>query len=108
MANIKVSGRMIVSTLRNQFKNELGLDLRVYKGNQFADEKATLASISDKKVEDFDFHGAMKVGNFEKYFEEHAGIKVQVATLPNADVEPNKLVNNELTLSQASKKFGKK
>lgn len=50
----------------------------------------------------------MKVGNFEAHFSKETGIKVQVATLPNAKAEPGKLVNNDFTLSQASVKFGVK
>lgn len=108
MAELKISGRMIVSTLRKQFKDQFGLDLRVYKGTVFADDKATLASISDKKIEEFGVNGHLIVGNFETYFENATGLKVQVATLPDAKVEPNKLVNNSFTISEASKKFGPK
>ena len=50
----------------------------------------------------------MKVANFEANFLKSTGIKVQVATLPDAQVEPGKLVNNDFTLSQASSKFGVK
>ena len=107
MADFKVSGRMSVTGLQNQFKKEFGLELRVYKGPKFADPKATLASLSDKKVDDFECKGNMKVGNFENNFEKATGLKVQVATLPDAPVDPGKLVNNEITLSQASKSFGK-
>jgi hypothetical protein len=108
MADFSISGRMSVAGLQNQFKKTFGLELRVYKGSKFADPKATLASLSEKKVEDFDCKGNTKVGNFEIKFEAATGLKVQVATLPNAKVEPGKLVNNDLTLSQASTKFGVK
>jgi hypothetical protein len=108
MAEFSISGRLSVAGLQRQFKQTFGLELRVYKGNKFADEKATLASLSDKKVEDFQCAGNMKVGNFESRFESATGLKVQIATLPDAPVEPGKLVNNDFTLSQASSKFGVK
>jgi hypothetical protein len=106
MADFSISGRMQVKSLRNQFKKEFGLDLRVYKGKQFADQDATLASISDKKVDDFECKGNMQVGNFEEKFKAATGITVQVATLPDAKVEPGVLVNNKFTLSEAKSKFG--
>lgn len=105
MAEFNISGRMSVARLQNQFKDSYGLGLRVYNGQKMADESATLASISDKKVEDFECAGNMKVGNFEARFLAATGIKVQVSTLPNARTEPNALVNNEYTLSEASSKF---
>jgi hypothetical protein len=108
MADFKISGRMSVSGLQNQFKKTFGLELRVYKGPKFAEPKATLASLSDKKVDDFECKGNTKVGNFESKFESATGLKVQVATLPDAKVEPGKLVNNDFTLSKASSMFGVK
>ena len=108
MSDFNISGRMSVAGLQSQFKKSYGLDLRVYKGPKFADSKATLASLSDKKVDDFECNGNTKVVNFEARFEEATGLKVQVATLPNATVEPGVLVNNSFTLSEASRKFGVK
>lgn len=108
MADFSISGRMTVAGLQNQFKKSYGLELRIYKGSKFADSKSTLASLSDKKVDDFECKGNTKVGNFETKFEAATGLKVQVATLPDAPVEAGKLVNNDFTLSQASAKFGVK
>lgn len=71
----------------------------MFKGPKFADPKATLASLSEKKVEDFECNGNTKVGNFESKFAAATGLKVQVSTLPNAKVEPGVLVNNDFTLS---------
>jgi hypothetical protein len=105
MAEFNISGRMSVARLQNQFKETYGLELRVYNGQKLADESATLASISGKKVDDFECAGNMKVANFESRFLAATGIKVQVATLPNARTEPNALVNNAFTLSEASSKF---
>jgi hypothetical protein len=106
MAEFNISGRMSVGRLRNQFKEVFGLDLRVYHGQKFAEDSDTLASISDKKVDDFECRGNMLVGNFEDGFLNSTGIKVQVATCSNAKVEPGALVNNKFSLSEAQQKFG--
>jgi hypothetical protein len=101
MAEVSVSGRLSVGSLRTQFKKEFGLTLRVYHGAKFADEKATLASLRKEggsKAGDLKVSSNMLVGNFEKKFLETYGIKIQVA---NAD--DSKLVNDALTLSAASK-----
>lgn len=108
MAEFKISGRMSVNRLKNQFQKAYGLELRVYKGPKFADGSATLASLSPKKVDDFECRGNMKIGNFEAAFEAATGLKVQIAVLPNAPVEPGALVNNAFTLSEATGKFGVK
>lgn len=105
MAEFNISGRMTVKSLRSQFENTYGLELRVYNGSTFADEDATLASISAKKVDDFECRSHMQIGNFETRFKDSTGIKVQVATLSNARTEPNLLVNNSFTLGEASEKF---
>jgi hypothetical protein len=82
MGELAISGRMQVKTLKAKFKEAFGLTLRVYKGNKFADESATLASLSDKKVAEFKASSNMKVGNFEDNFTKATGLKVQVAS-PN-------------------------
>lgn len=105
MANFNISGRLTVAGLKKQFEETFGLELRVYKGKQFADEKATLASLSSKKVDDFECRGNLKVGNFEKRFEEETGLRIQVATLPNSKTNAGNLVHNESTLSEASRNF---
>ena len=45
MAEFNISGRLTVKSLKKQFKEAFGATLRVYKGKQFADDDATLASI---------------------------------------------------------------
>jgi hypothetical protein len=105
MAQLSISGRLTVKGLKSQFSKTFGLELRVYKGSKFADESATLASLSSKKVEDFECKANMLVGNFETKFTNATGLKIQVATLPNARTEPGVLVNDKFTLSEASTKF---
>jgi len=106
MAEFNISGRMSVGRLRSQFRETFGLELRVYHGQKFADDAATLASISDKKVDNFECRGNMMVGNFETNFQNATGVKVQVATCADAKVEPGALVNNKFTLNEAKEKFG--
>lgn len=104
MSDIRVSGRMHVGTLREQFKEVFNATLRVYKGTHhgahFADDDATLASIRDEdaaeKTGELIINGNMHVDTFEKLFMEVYGIKVQVAT-PDDD----KLAKNDHPLHKA-------
>lgn len=82
-AELKVSGRMTVKRLKENFKNEFGGTLRVYNGREKADDNATLASIrrnDDAKGGELVCNGNLTVGSFEKKMLEVFGIKVQVAT----------------------------
>lgn len=100
MAEFSIDGRMKVKTLRKQFKDAFGATLRVYKGNQFADEDATLASIrvGDAKGGELKCAGNLKVGNFENKMKELFGVKVQVA-----NKDDNALANNDITIATAGK-----
>ena len=83
MAELKVSGRMSVKKLKENFKNEFGGTLRVYDGREKADDNATLASIrrdEDAKGGELICQGNRTVGRFEREMLEVFGIKVQVAT----------------------------
>ena len=68
MADLSISGKMKVKTLKANFKEEYGSTLRVYNGKKFADDDATLASIrkEDAKGGEVKINGKMLVGNFEK------------------------------------------
>ena len=100
MADFNIDGRMKVKTLKKQFKDAFGATLRVYKGNQFADEDATLASIrvGDAKGGELKCAGNLKVGNFENKMKELFGVKVQVA-----NKDDNALANNDITIAAAGK-----
>ena len=98
MADINVSGRMKVKSLKKDFKKEFGLTLRVYKGKQFADEDATLASIrkdDGSKTCELSIRGNMLVRTVEDGFKKEFGITVQVA-----DADDKKLADNNSRLSQ--------
>jgi len=100
MAEFNISGRLTVKSLKKQFKDSFGATLRVYKGKQFADEGATLASIreGDAKGGELKCAGNLKVGNFEKKMKELFGVTVQVA---NAD--DSKLADNDGTIAAAGR-----
>ncbi|AEK24518.1 hypothetical protein [Capnocytophaga canimorsus] len=100
MADFTISGKMKVKTLKANFKSEFGSTLRVYNGQKFADDEATLASIrrSDAKGGDVKINGKMLVGNFEKKILEEFGIKVQVAT-----PDDSKLSEDSITLTASGK-----
>lgn len=91
MADFKISGRMNVENLQSQFNENFGATLRVYKGNGFADPKATLASIrrSDNTGGDMTVSGNMHVGTFERAMMNNFGIKVQVASSDGLSLVPN-------------------
>ena len=95
MAELNINGRMVVKNFKKQFKEEFGGSLRVYKGQNFADDDATLASIRAEgcKGGELTLRANMLVGNFENKMQELFGIKVQVA-----DADNKKLVDNSLTL----------
>lgn len=103
MGELAITGRLTVKGLKAKFLQEYNLTLRIYKGSKFADENATLASLSDKKVEDFSAKSNMLIGNFEQRFEAATGLKVQVST-PDDSV----LVNNSAPLSSGKTAFKKK
>lgn len=75
---IKIDGRLLVSTLCSRFKEEFGGTLRVYKGNKRCDgsEKVTDVATSTGTYE---CRGSKTVGGFEKDLMAQFGIKVQVA-----------------------------
>ena len=100
MADFTISGRMKVKTLKADFKANFGSTLRIYNGQKFADDDATLASIrkNDAKEGDVKINGKMLVGNFEKKILEEVGIKVQVA-----NTDDTKLIDDSITLTASSK-----
>lgn len=100
MADFTISGRMKVKTLKADFKKAYGSTLRVYNGQRFADDDATLASIrkTDSKGGDVVINGKMLVGNFEDKILTEYGIKIQVAS-----PDDSKIIDNKITLTQSGK-----
>jgi hypothetical protein len=100
MAELAISGKMKVKTLKANFKEAFGSTLRVYNGKKFADDDATLESIrpSETKGGELKVNGNMLVGNFEKKVLEEFGIIIQVST-----PDDSKLSDNSLTLSSSGR-----
>lgn len=99
MASIKISGRMKVKTLKDEFKKAFGVGIRLYNGVKFADDDATLASIrkGDAKGGDVEIHGNLKVGNAEKLILDNFGIKNQI------EDKTGELADNNVTLGSLKK-----
>jgi len=100
MANISAHGKTKVGTLKRQFKEEYGVGIRIYNGQKFADDSATLASIrpAGKSSEGaIKINGNMLVGNLEEKFLDTLGIKVQI------EDTAGELANNEKTLASLAR-----
>ena len=93
LKDIEVNGNMHVQTLMDEFKNNFGTGIRVYKslgkGANRADPKQTLASICDKKVEGLVIKKNHSVGDVENQFKEMMGIQIQIEDA-NGDLANNK------------------
>ena len=97
MKDIDVKGNMKVDTLKKQFKESFGTEIRVYKtlntgrGSKPADNKSTLASIGDtsRKVEGVTIKKSKPVGVIEDEFKEKVGIGIQIMTPDGKEFAPN-------------------
>lgn len=89
-----------VKTLQAKFKRAFGPTLRVYKGQHFADEEATLGELNKEGMKSgyVMVNGNSIVESFEKEFLELTGIKVQIATPDNSG-----LAKNDASLIEAGK-----
>lgn len=97
---LRIDGRMKVKALKEQFKDVFGGTLRVYDGNKFADDDATIASIrksGNKKVDSFTIGGNMQVKGFVDRMLENYGITVKVAT-----ADDSKFVKPDVTLARVA------
>ena len=76
---IKVDGRLLVSTLCERFKAEFGGTLRVYNGNKRctgAEKVADLVTATGS----YDCRGSKTVAGFIKDMQEKFGLKVKIAS----------------------------
>jgi len=85
LEDIKISGSMHVKTLQEQFKSSFGTEIRVYKslntgrGSKRAEPKATLASLSDRKIiNEMEIRKNNSVGEVEQQFKDELGIGIQI------------------------------
>ena len=92
---IKVDGRLLVSTLCARFKEEFGGTLRVYQGNKCltgAEKVADIATATGTYE-----CGSMKtVGGFEKDMLDKFGLKVQVASADDWVLALDQMTLNKL------------
>lgn len=97
---LKIIKTSSVKSVKKQFQKEFDCNIRIYKGNKFADDDLKISELTSSE----DFTDSIKLGarsrvkNVEEYFKNKFGIKVQIS---NAD--DTKLADNDLTLAQAGK-----
>lgn len=95
---MKVDLRKKVSALQDEFKNEFGVGIRVYKGVKFAPDVALKELIEPgHKGGDIEFGGNTKVKTVEQAFLDTYGIKIQV------EDKNGKLADNNATLASLLK-----
>ena len=76
---IKVDGRLLVSTLCDRFKEEFGGTLRVYQGNKRLTGAEKVADIATA-TGSYECRASKTVGGFENDMMDKFGLKVQVAS----------------------------
>ena len=97
LEDIEVNGKLHVGKLCSRFKQSFGTELRVYKstntgkGSRRADEKATLGSICEKRVDPITIKKGHSVGNIEKQFKDEMGIGIQIMSPDGKEFAPNKI-----------------
>jgi hypothetical protein len=105
LKDIEVSGNMKVDTLKKNFKESFGTEIRVYstlttgKGAKPAKEKATLASICAEgmKVKPITIKKSHVVGDIETQFKEQMGIGIQIMMPDGKSFAPNDTKLKNLT-----------
>ncbi len=105
-AEIDIKGNMVVRTVKKQFKKAFnGCEIRIYKGNRFADHGSTIASIRGTSKgfekgtgEEFKVKATWKVSKVESAFKDSFGIKINVALPGDSD-----LADDNLTLGEVSR-----
>ena len=76
---IKVDGRLLVSTLCKKFKDEFGGTLRVYNGRKRCDGSEKVSELASE-TGSYECRGSKTVGGFEKDMKAQFGLTVQVAS----------------------------
>lgn len=104
-ADFEVKATMKLGVLCDLFKKNFGLTLRIYKGRVLADGRMSINTLDQKTslainvaAEKMTIKATQKVGEVEEAFKNHFGLTVQIANGANS-----KLVDNDLTLGQASR-----
>ena len=104
-AEFTVAPQKKLKTISADFKKAFNLSLVFYKGVQIADGDLTLAALNKKTSKEvkstadgLKIKASMKVGDAEKLFDSHFGVKVQIK-----DKSGKNLVPNEITIGQAAR-----
>ncbi|MBG79765.1 MAG: hypothetical protein CMJ39_03520 [Phycisphaerae bacterium] len=103
---MKVSPTTKVSTFKQRFREEFGVDIKCHKGNSLghiADDDAKLFEICTKQEHERDFklelHGNQKVGTAEEDIAASLGFKVQLLAPDGSNA------SNSMTLSDLRKMY---
>jgi len=76
---IKIDGRLLVSTLCARVKEEFGGTLRVYNGVKRCDGSEKVADLA-KATGSYECRSSKTVGGFEKEMMDQFGLKIQIAS----------------------------
>jgi len=93
---IKVDGRLLVSTLCTRFKEEFGGTLRVYNGNKRctgAEKVADLATATGS----YECRPSKTVGGFEQEMMKQFGLKIQIASADDWVLALDQMTLSKLT-----------
>jgi len=93
---IKVDGRLLVSTLCARFKEEFGGTLRVYNGNKRCDGSEKVADLA-KATGSYECRSNKTVGGFEKEMMDQFGLKIQIASADDWVLALDQMTLNRLT-----------
>ena len=108
LKDVAVKGQTKVKTLKKDFKQSFGTEIRIYKsahtgkGARTADDVSTLASIATggKKITSMTIKKTHTVGDIEAQFGENLGIGIQIMG-PGG----NKFAPNDMRLKDIVKKM---
>jgi|TARA_Y100000310_G_C20476228_1_gene712554 hypothetical protein len=97
LKDVEVKGQTKVGTLKKDFKESFGTEIRIYKtlntgkGSRKADDKTTLAKICSegKKVSDVTIKKSHTVGDIEDQFKNQMGIGIQIMGPVGEKFAPN-------------------
>jgi len=106
-AEFTIAPNKKLKTISKDFKEAFGLSLIFYKGKMIAEDSLTLAALNNKtskqisttSKEGLKLKASMKVGDAEKMFDNYFGVTVQIK-----DKEAKNLIDNNLTIGEASRK----
>lgn len=79
MATIKIVGQTSVKSVKNKFKEEVGVDLRIYNQElSLASDNDKISQIRSKQSDksEIEIHGRTKIRNVESFFQENYGITI--------------------------------